>query len=372
VKTRIHSSENKKEDIKMKKLGMFVACFMVLGLVSSLVASPALGEKSVGETLNSVIARDELAVGVYVDDILGLISEVATDDYIGLEADFAIAVAAAVFNQNTRSGAESKIKWIRCDSGERFTYLNLDFSDPNHIDLGCSVYTYTSGRDVTRDGTGFEFTPIYYYDGTNVLLRSSLPATVNILVDHDSANRDDLERLEAKGPGFWPDGWNIVTAESGFSDDGFIAGTYNSTPIHGLCSDYSFLYSVQQGNLPNDWEFHGLIGKAPLCGAVKEADTNGDQNWLELVRWVFNVIKQAEEDGYSSGSLPPASWYSKLKVPGLNHPDFVQNNPDWPEDVIAAVGNYDEIWQRNFPGVPRGDNALWKNGGLHISPPFGN
>jgi len=46
---------------------------------------------------------------------------------------------------------------------------------------------------------------------------------------------------------------------------------------------------------------------------------------------------------------------------------------DFAKRVIAKVGNYEEIYERNI-GQPfnleRGINALWKNGGLIYTPPF--
>lgn len=41
--------------------------------------------------------------------------------------------------------------------------------------------------------------------------------------------------------------------------------------------------------------------------------------------------------------------------------------------MIAAVGNYGQIFDRNFgpdtgATVPRGQNALWSNGGLIYAP----
>ncbi len=48
---------------------------------------------------------------------------------------------------------------------------------------------------------------------------------------------------------------------------------------------------------------------------------------------------------------------------------------DWIVDVISAVGNYGEIYDRNLgPNTPfniaRGLNSLWTNGGLLYSPPY--
>jgi general L-amino acid transport system substrate-binding protein len=44
-------------------------------------------------------------------------------------------------------------------------------------------------------------------------------------------------------------------------------------------------------------------------------------------------------------------------------------------DVIHAVGNYGEMYDSTVGpntrlGIPRGLNALWKNGGLMYAPPI--
>ena len=48
---------------------------------------------------------------------------------------------------------------------------------------------------------------------------------------------------------------------------------------------------------------------------------------------------------------------------------------DWAYNIIKAVGNYGEIFERNIGvntpiGLARGLNALWTDGGLQYSPPF--
>ena len=48
---------------------------------------------------------------------------------------------------------------------------------------------------------------------------------------------------------------------------------------------------------------------------------------------------------------------------------------DWVVDVIAAVGNYGEIFEQYLGvntdiGLERGVNALWTDGGLIYSPPY--
>ena len=45
---------------------------------------------------------------------------------------------------------------------------------------------------------------------------------------------------------------------------------------------------------------------------------------------------------------------------------------DWARQVIAAVGNYGEIFDRNLTplGLPRGVNKPWTQGGLLYAMPF--
>ncbi|MDE0510428.1 MAG: amino acid ABC transporter substrate-binding protein, partial [Gammaproteobacteria bacterium] len=44
---------------------------------------------------------------------------------------------------------------------------------------------------------------------------------------------------------------------------------------------------------------------------------------------------------------------------------------EWAYNVIYLVGNYNDIWTRNFgyTGLERGLNALWTNGGLLFAVP---
>jgi general L-amino acid transport system substrate-binding protein len=49
--------------------------------------------------------------------------------------------------------------------------------------------------------------------------------------------------------------------------------------------------------------------------------------------------------------------------------------PNWAVNVISAVGNYGEIFERHLGestpiGLARGLNALWTQGGLQYAPPF--
>jgi general L-amino acid transport system substrate-binding protein len=48
---------------------------------------------------------------------------------------------------------------------------------------------------------------------------------------------------------------------------------------------------------------------------------------------------------------------------------------DWPIQIIRQVGNYGEVFERNFGAgsalkIERGLNNLWNKGGLQYAPPL--
>ena len=121
----------------------------------------------------------------------------------------------------------------------------------------------------------------------------------------------------------------------------------------------------------------GGISKEPLAPAVRR----GDDDLTTLVRWVLFALIQAEEYGVTSANVrtlqkettdPELRWFlnesgQRGKSLGLK--------PDWVAVVIAAVGNYGEIYERNFGSasglnIERGLNRLWKQGGLLYAPSF--
>jgi general L-amino acid transport system substrate-binding protein len=121
----------------------------------------------------------------------------------------------------------------------------------------------------------------------------------------------------------------------------------------------------------------GGISKEPLAPAVRR----GDAEWTMLVRWVLFALIQAEEYGVTSANVralqktasdPEVQWF--LNSCGLRA-KALELKPDWVADVIAAVGNYGEIYERNFGSasalkLERGLNRLWKQGGLLYAPSF--
>jgi general L-amino acid transport system substrate-binding protein len=105
----------------------------------------------------------------------------------------------------------------------------------------------------------------------------------------------------------------------------------------------------------------------------------GDDQWFDIVAWTLYGLIDAEEAGVTSlniQSLAAARTHKIRRLLGLegSFGPSIGLSPDFIPKVIAAVGNYGEIFDRHFgpesgAAVVRGQNALWINGGLLYAPP---
>jgi len=98
----------------------------------------------------------------------------------------------------------------------------------------------------------------------------------------------------------------------------------------------------------------------------------GDQKFGLVVDWVVSALIEAEALGITRANVAEASKRKDMRAEQLLGHDFATAQAlglahDWAAKVIAATGNYGEIFERTT-GKPyhldRGLNALWTDGGL--------
>ena len=145
-------------------------------------------------------------------------------------------------------------------------------------------------------------------------------------------------------------------------------------------SEHSLLSALVQTYAKDNEHFTilpGAISKEPLAPAVVRKDVE----WATVIRWVLFALIEAEERGVTSSNVhslqkqtadPDLQWFLNSCGEGAR---TLGLKPDWVADVIASVGNYGEIYERNLGSgstlkLDRGLNRLWKNGGLLYAPSF--
>ena len=125
------------------------------------------------------------------------------------------------------------------------------------------------------------------------------------------------------------------------------------------------------------------MSKEPLGPVVRE----GDDKWFDLVNWTVFATIQAEEFGLTQANIGDggrptspttprscASWAPARPTTAASTPPASRVPGDFAVQIVEAVGNYGEIYERNVTplGLPRGLNSLWnaEEPGLLYAPPF--
>lgn len=335
---------------------MAVACLAVTLLTTALPAHA-------GQTLDAIRARGSVKCGVNMGAV-GFAAADSNGAVKGFDADFCRAVAAAVF------GDATKVSYLAITAASRFPMLQS-----GEVDLLFSQNSLTFSRDTAL---GLTAGPIYLYDGQGAMV--SVKSGIKSIKDMDGASfclapggSSELNLNDWFGAHkmtFKP----IVIDNSEAARRAFFSGRCDS-----YSGDQSDLAS-KRALTPNPQDYvilPEIIAKSPLAPLVRQ----GDDQWLSIVKWCVYAVILAEDDGISQANVDDQLAHSTSpevqrllgKQPGLSK--AIDLPADWAYRIIKQLGNYGEIFERNIGpktrlGLSRGLNALWKNGGLLIAPPF--
>lgn len=386
-----------------------VALAVVLGVVASKsgsvntspdssVQAYTIPTEGYGDTLTKV-KSEGLTIGFRGGTLKGFLEFAGNSSTpkSGFEFDLGNAVAAAIFG----SKYNTKVDYYPgLDGATRFTAL-----DEGKVEVVFRTVTNTATRDSQQamaNGSvdGFNFAPTYYYDGQDILVKSGVTSPSQMVITTQSVNvttDDNIIKWAASPAG---EGATVVLLP--FTDpltgktyasgpDGQIASMLDSADyqigtnpdgspitvkVNATTSDSSALIGFRLGQLSgltglklwlkdNNQPF---LSKEPLAPMVRE----GDEQWNNIVRQVMNVLFEAEEEGVVKTVTDPTT--QTLVYPGYKGSVGPKLGLDenWAYNIISAVGNYGEIWNRNLSDpawAPRGPNESWKNGGLMYAPP---
>lgn len=317
-------------------------------------------------TLDDVKAKGFLQCGVST----GQPGFAAPDDkgqWQGLDVDFCRAIAAAVFNDVTR------VKFTPLSAKERFTALQS-----GQIDVLSRNTTWTINRDTAF---GLNFAGVTYYDGQGFMIDAKrLPGVDSALklsgatVCVPSGTTAELNVAD------YFKSHNMEYTPVVFEKLEEVNAAYDAGRCDILTTDQSGLYGIRLTlKSPDDHVvLPEVISKEPLGPAVRQ----GDDQWFHVVRWTYYALVRAEELGISQANLeemkasanPEIRRVLGTEAEAKIGTDLGLTN-DWVVNIIKAVGNYGEIFDRNVGlgsrlKVARGMNALYANGGLQYAMPI--
>lgn len=324
-------------------LGLFAGCLV------------ALASAGHAQTLKSIRAAHHLECGAVLgaddwngEDIHGNLS--------ALEAEICRAVAVAIFGD-----AESLS--IRTFPAEPEA-LNALKAGAIHLAVGISP----SALIAVHFGVGFG--PTVFYDPQRFLV-SKLSGVTELAglrdklicaLDMSPPQRMLRDEMTARGIPYAL----MAHSEQGEMDAAVavrrcVAGTgtelrlaQSRANFHAWTADFVFLPE--------------RFGLNPIVPAYRY----GDQKFALLIDWTVSALIEAEALGITQGNVAAALERHDMRADQLLGHDFATAQAlglahDWAAKVIAATGNYGEIFQRTTGGpyhLDRGLNALWTEGGL--------
>jgi general L-amino acid transport system substrate-binding protein len=337
----------------MKK-SVFLGTLAVAGLAAGIAS---------GQTLAEVQARGTLNCGVSTG-LTGFAAPDASGEWQGFDVAVCRAVATAVL------GDPMAVEFVPTTGQTRFTALAS-----GEVDMLARNTTWTFSRDVDL---AFEFVGVNYYDGQGFMVPRDLGVSSAMELDGatvciQTGTTTELNLADffaSNGMSYEP----VPIETNAEAQQQYLAGACDvyTTDASGLAATRAtFEDPAAHVVLPE------IVSKEPLGPLVR----HGDNEWGDIVRWTLNLLISAEELGITSANV--AELAEGTDNPEINRMLGTEGNlgemlglsADWGVNVIAAVGNYGEIFEGNIGentpiGLARGLNAQWTDGGLLYSPPF--
>ena len=324
-------------------------------------------------TLDTILARGYMKCGVKESQYgMGYFDG---NGYSGLDIEYCRAIAAAI-----GLDPDNDIEYILASGWNRF-----DLLASGEIDVLIRTTTWTTSRDADL---GADYAGINFYDGQG------------ILVNTDAFGTPPTSALDLEGASICV---GMGTTTEGNIADYFAANGMSYTAVNvessgaakasfeaGECSawtgDMSAMVAQKWGldttAVPNSAIMPELLTKEPLAAATRDYDSD----WNEIVSWVWWGMITAEEFGITSENYMNADTSNPFIDRLLNQnlglgTDLNPLSGTWMQDVLGAVGNYGEAYDRSFCDgdgthsnclIDRAGtmNALVSQGGLQYAPPM--
>jgi len=330
---------------------------LALGAAVGLAAASATAA-----TLDDVKAKGHIQCGVS-QGTPGFSNPDDMNRWTGLDVDFCRGVAAAIFND------PEAVRFTPLTAKDRFTALQS-----GEVDILSRNTTWTMGRDTAL---GLKFAGVTYYDGQGFMVRRDLGVASAKELGGASVCTQTGTTTELNLADYFRTN-NMDYEVVAFENNAEVIDSYDAGRCDVFTTDASGLYATRLKLASPDEHMvlPEIISKEPLGPVVRQ----GDDQWFNVVKWTFNALLVAEELGVDSENIDSMMDSDNPEIRRLvgaegSFGEGIGLSNDWAVNIIKAVGNYGEIFERNVgPDTPlkidRGVNNLWTEGGIQYGMPI--
>ncbi len=288
----------------------------------------------------------------------------ASGNNVGFDIDLCRALAAAVLND------PNAIEIRLITAAERGPTIQS-----GEVDMLVRTVTWTTSRDAQWGN----YAQTMFYDGQGFMVNKDLGISSALELHDASVCVTQGTTTELNLADFSNQNDLHIEALT-FEDTAAVVAAYESGQCDAFTNDRSQLAAL--GTSLADRDAHVIlpetISEEPLGPVVP----HGDDQWFDIVKTVMSVLIYAEAYDISSSNMPSAATGETKKdrllgFEGSWGQESLGLDQMAAQNVIRAVGNYGEIYDRNLGpsgiNLPRenGRNALWADAACSDCPKGG-
>ena len=330
-----------------------IVIMMIVAGILALVACQQQTQEGTGR-LATIEERGKL-ICASRNDVPGYGALDAAGNNVGFDIDLCRAVATAVL------GDPNAIEIRLITAAERGPTIQS-----GEVDLLVRTVTWTTSRDAQWGN----YVQTMFYDGQGFMVRKDEGianalelAGASVCVTQGTTTELNLQDFSNQN--------NLGLSVLTFEDTDAVVAAYDSGQCQAFTNDNSQLAALRTAlsNPADHVILPNTISEEPLGPVVP----HGDDQWFDIVKTVMGMLVYAEAYGVGQAEVPTAAT-GNTKVDRLFGLGEAANafgqetlgiSNTAAQDVIRAVGNYGEIYDRNLGpngiNLPRegGRNALW-------------
>ncbi len=325
-----------------------------------LMPNPAAAES---KTVKTIKERGTLLCSGHNGSYFGFVEVNDKNEWKGLDIDLCRALTTAIL------GDPSKAQIVPLSWAQRFPALQS-----GDVDIIIKATGWTMGRDTEL---GLQFSLPYFFGGTQLMAHGDLGikdatglAGGTVCVEAGTT----IERIVADYLKTKKVEHNMVSYEKAAElRSAYLANRCDA--FAGWGPNLAVLRATEIENPDKHIILNDQLSSEPIAAAMRQ----GDEEFVDVANWMLAALLLAEEHGVTKANVnemaanPVNPTVGRLlgTTPGIGSRLGLRET--WARDMIAAVGNFGEIYDRNLGKdspykLDRGLNNLWSHGGVLYAP----
>ncbi|MGX9356739.1 amino acid ABC transporter substrate-binding protein [Roseobacteraceae bacterium S113] len=314
-------------------------------------------------TVKQIQDRGTLLCSGHNGSYFGFVEVNDKNEWKGLDIDLCRALTTAIL------GDPDANQIVPLSWAQRFPALQS-----GDVDLIIKATGWTMGRDTEL---GLQFSLPYFFGGTQFMAHGELGITEAKELDGGTICVEagtTIERIAANYLSTLGVEHTMVSYESAAElRAAYVANRCDA--FAGWGPNLAVLRATEIDNPDAHVILNDQLSSEPISAAMRQ----GDEEFVDVVNWMLAAMLIAEEEGVTMANVdemaanPPNPKVARLlgSEPGMGERLGLRDT--WAREMIAAVGNFGEVYDRNLGAnspykLERGLNNLWSHGGVLYAP----